>query len=411
MSNASISRILGVRYALHSSNLAATPGTLYPLQITDEGDGLLPRARTFIPRNLRSLQNRRFTAIRGGKDVAAITLATEFKGVNSNTGGAVSDWEAKMEQGYLLQAAFGAVAPATSGSAATVAASGHTPASGVINTSDGTNYSAGQVIAFSTDEGMRVGLIASKATDELTLQHGYSGTPTTGATIYRLATYTIDDDDIDHAHVFISGEGADFRRDFFGCAVQSIELGIPNNGLVTMSTVLMPSDWSDAAEANTAYAAPTAGNPIVNNGAEVYLFGADNAPVFARNLRVMVETGLVMRETASKPNGVYGGVFGGGEGKRIVLEGEVYLDSGGVPDGLVDGSSGISRATGDSASAGDPGTEREVSVTVGSAVGGLLHVEMASADVTGSVVNAGGFHVLRFRAESVGTGPSVLAVG
>ena len=417
MSFASPSRILAVRYALHNSNLERTRdttpaingGTLYPLQITDDGASMLPRAREFIPRKLRSLQGRQFTAVRGGKDVSAITLATEFKGVNSNTGGAVSDWSAKMEQGYLLEAAFGSIAPTTTGAAATVAASGHSTTT--LNTSDGTNYSAGQVIAFGTDEGIRVGLIASKATNVLTLQHAYDGTPTTGATIYRLATWTQDDDLVDHSHVYVSAEGADFARDFGGCAVQGIEIMVPNNGLVTMQTTLMPSNWYDLDEDNTAYAAPTAGNPIVNNGAQVYLIGADNEPHFARNLKITIETGLQMREMASKPNGVYGGVFAGGEGKRIILEGEVYLDSSDVPDGAIDGSSGIYQWTGEGDDAGALGTEREVSVTVGSAVGGLMHLEMASADLTGRVISSNGFHVLQFRAESVGAGPTVLAVG
>ena len=147
-----VSRLLTVRHALHSdsSTFTGTPGTLFPLRCTDDVAGLYPRNRVTLARNLRSQGGRRYTHAGGAQDVADITLATEFRGVDSNTGAAVAAWEAKMEQGLLLQSLFGAVAPATTGGAATIAASGHTPASGIVAFTAAANVQNGAVIAFAS---------------------------------------------------------------------------------------------------------------------------------------------------------------------------------------------------------------------------------------------------------------------
>lgn len=175
-----VARLSTLRYGLHTDayTFTGTP-SLSVLRPTDDGASFLPRQRTPIPRMLRSLSGRRYPHVRGAQDTGDLSLALEFRGVNSNTGGAVSDWEAKMEQGYLLASLFGAVAPATSGSALTVAASGHTPGSGILIVS-GTSLVNGQVIGFATSDGFEVGRIASGGgTTTLTLDHPYTGTPST----------------------------------------------------------------------------------------------------------------------------------------------------------------------------------------------------------------------------------------
>jgi hypothetical protein len=414
-----ISRLQTLRYALHANatTFTGTPGSLFPLQITDEASSFLPRQRTPIDRSLRSLSGRRFPHIRGAQDVGDLTVATEFKGVNSNTGGAVTDWEAKMEQGYLLASLFGAVAPATSSTAPTVAASGHTPATGVLAVV-GTTTANGQVVAFATAAGLQIGRIESGGgTTTLTLQHPYSGAPTTGATVFRLGVYSVSDSVTSHVHAFFAAEGENWRRDYFGCAPMSLNIGIPNTGALTMSSVFSPTSWSDVAEVNPAYADPTAGSPIVNDGG---IFRLDGVEYLLRNASITYNCATAIRETATRANGRLGGVCGTGEGKSFMIEGELYI---GAPNGgltapelageLVDNvaSPSLVNLLGSDVAAGQVSTAREVALQVGTEIGGCMYALLPTADFRATVQTSGAFPVVRFQAMGTGALPAVLAVG
>lgn len=407
-----IGRLQTLRYALHANatTFTGTPGTLVPLQITDEASSFLPRQRTPIDRSLRSLSGRRFPHIRGAQDVGDVTVACEFKGVNSNSGNAVADWEAKMEQGYLLASLFGAVAPATSSTASTVDSTGHTPASGILQVVSGTNYSVGQVIAFATSAGLQIGRIEIKATNVLTLQHPYTGTPTTGATVFRLGVYAVNDALTSHVHAFFAAEGEDWRRDYFGCAPMSMNIGIPNTGALTMSSVFSPTSWSDVAEANPAYADPTAGNPIVNDGA---YFRLDGTEYLLRNASITYNCATAIRETATKTNGRLGGVCGTGDGKSFMIEGELYISDAATLGELQDnaGTPTMSALLGSDVAAGQVSTQREVALQVGTEIGGCLYALLPTADFRATVQTSGAFPVVRFQAMGTGALPAVLAVG
>lgn len=410
-----ISRLQTLRYALHTNatTFTNTPVSLLPLQITDEASSFLPRQRTPIDRSLRSLSGRRFPHIRGAQDVGDLTVACEFKGVNSNTGGAVADWEAKMEQGYLLASLFGAVAPATSSTASTVDTTGHTPATGVLQVVSGTNYAVGQVIAFATSSGLQIGRVEIKATNVLTLQHPYSGTPTSGATVYRLGVYTVSDSVTAHIHAFFAAEGEDWRRDYFGCAPMSLNIGIPNTGAMTMSSVFSPSTWSDVAESNPAYADPTAGNPIVNDGA---YFRLDGVEYLLRNASITYNCATAIRETSSRTNGRLGGVCGTGDGKSFMIEGELYIGDGtlGAPNGEVQDNTGtpsLVNILGSDVAAGQISTAREVALQVGTEIGGCMYALLPTADFRATVQTSGAFPVVKFQAVGTGALPAVLAVG
>ncbi len=407
-----ISRLQTLRYALHTNatTFTGTPGSLVPLQITDEASSFLPRQRTPIERSLRSLSGRRFPHVRGAQDVGDLTVATEFKGVNSNTGGAVTDWEAKMEQGYLLASLFGAVAPATTSTAPTVNTTGHTPASGILSVV-GTTTANGQVIAFSTSAGLQIGRIESGGgTTTLTLQHPYTGTPTSGATVFRLGVYTVSDSVTSHVHAFFAAEGEDWRRDYFGCAPMSMNIGVPNTGILTMSSVFSPTTWADVAEANPAYADPTAGNPIVNDGA---FFRLDGTEYLLRNASIAYNCATAVRETASKTNGKLGGVCGTGDGKSFMIEGELYISDSATLGEIQDnaGTPSLVNLLGSDVAAGQISTQREVALQVGTEIGGCLYALLPTADFRATVQTSGAFPVVRFTAMGTGALPAVLAVG
>jgi hypothetical protein len=406
-----VSRLSTLRYALHANNttFTGTPGTLFPLRLIDDGASFLPRNRTPIPRPLRSLSGRRYSHIRGVQDLADLTVATEFKGVNSNTGAAVTDWEAKMEQGYLLASLFGAVAPATTGVAPTVAATGHTPATGVLAVV-GTTTANGQVIGFATSDGFEVARIASGGgTTALTLDHPYTGTPTTAATVFRAAVYSVNDTVRQHVHAFFTAEGSEWRRDYFGCAPMSMSLALPNAGLVTMSSVFSPTSFAHVAEANPAHAEPVAGSPIVVDAARVWFAGLN---VIARDLTLSCSAATQARTASTRTNGKLGGVSGTGDGKTFTIEFSVYV-GGGVLAGEIQDSAGtpsLNALIGDSDTSGAPSTTRKVSLQFGSAVGACGYAYLPEADCVVTTQHTDGLTVARVVATGTGALPAVLAV-
>lgn len=405
-----VTRLQALRYAAHASatGFDDTPGTLYPLQLLDDGASFLPRQRTPIDRPLRSLGGRHFQHIFGAQDIADVVAVCEFKGVNSNTGGAVSDWEAKLEQGPMLESLFGAPAAATSGTAPTIAAAGHTPATGTIEVV-GTNTVNGQVIAFATSTGWQMGRIASGGgTTTLVLDHRYFGTPTTGATVYRLGVYTVDDDLTLHRHLFFSAEGQDWRRDYFGCAPVSMQLALPNTGLVRMTSTFSPTTWADVAEADTAYAAPTAGEPIVMDGVTFLL---NNSQYLVSNLSISMTNGVTPRETASEVNGRLGGVCATGEGKRFMVEGEIEIITSALGDNATFTDDDIVTLTGTSSQAGDVSSTSEVALMIGTGVGRCMYVLLPEADFRTSAIVSGALTKMRFTAMGTGALPAILAVG
>jgi hypothetical protein len=405
-----VARLSTLRYGLHSNNATFT-GTpsLVPLRLTDDGASFLPRNRTPIPRALRSLSGRRYSHIRGVQDLADITVATEFRGVNANTGGAVTDWEAKMEQGYLLASLFGAVAPATTSTAPTVAASGHTPASGIL-TVVGTNTANGQVIGFATSDGFEVGRIASGGgTTALTLDHPYSGTPTTGATVFRAAVYSVADAVTHHVHSMFSAEGEDWRRDYFGCTPMSMALALPNAGIVGMTSVFSPTSFSDVAEGNPAHAEPTSGSPIVVDLARMWFAGAN---VVARDIAISYSTAAAMRTASTRTNGKLGGVCSTGDGKTFTIEFSVYVGDATIAGELQDstGTPSLNALLGDSDTSGTVSTTRKVSLQFGSGVGACGYAYLPEADCVVTTQHTDGLTVARVVATGTGALPAILAV-
>lgn len=410
-----VSRLLTVRHALHSdsSTFTGTPGTLFPLRCTDDVAGLYPRNRVALARNLRSQSGRRYSHARGSQDVADITLATEFRGVDSNTGGAVAAWEAKMEQGLLLQSMFGAVAPATTGVAPTIAATGHTPASGILGVA-GTTTANGQVIAFKTGTApntiVQMGRIASGGgTTSLTLDHPYTGTPTTGETVFRMAVYTVNDAVTHHVHAFLTGEGESWRRDYSGCAPMSMALSLASGQIVGMSSVFSPTSWADIPEADPAHAEPTAGSPIVADRVRLMIDGVE---YFASNLSINYNNATQIRDVDTiGGNGRLGGVCGAGDGKSFTIEGEVLIGatSPALTGELAD--SAMVPFLGSDVNAGAVSTVREVALMVGSDVGAIMYALLPTADFVASTAIVNGLSRMKFTAVGTGALPAVLAVG
>lgn len=409
-----VSRLRMVRFGKHSADTAFTSsdsGSVVYTQMRplDDSPSFLPRARQSLARNLRSLSGRNYAHVKGIQDIGDLSVSCELRGINSNTGAAVSDWEAKQtEIGDILRCMFGAVATATTGSAVTVAASGHTPASGLLGVSGVTGYAAGQVIAFATSAGIQVGKVVSAVTTTITLEHPYNGTPTTSATVFRCAVWTEDDDLTHHRHGSFSAEGENWRRDYFGCLPKSFAIDTGQGALV-FNSVWSPSSSVDSAEANTAHAEPTTGNPIVADAINLWLAGA---ALIARDVAISYDNAAVMRKAHTATNGVLGGVCATGNGKQFKLEFSVYLGNNSLSE-LQDstGTPSLNTLLGDDVAAGNPSTVREVSVQIGTEIGALMYVHFAEADVQVKLEDKDGLTTARVTCVSTGATPGIFALG
>lgn len=407
-----VSRLQVVRHALHTNNatFTGTPGTLYPLRTTQDAL-LLPRQRTVIERPLRSSSGRRYPHARGIQDVGDITIPLEFKGVNANTGAAVTDWEAKQEAGYILQSMFGAVAPATAGAAPTVNTSGHTPASGIISCL-GTSPTAGQVIGFPTDQGFQVGRVASVSgvgPFVATLDHPYNGTPTSSATIIRAAVYTVDDDLTHHIHMFMTGEGENWRRDFFGCAPNSFSIVGGENSLIAFNSVWSPTSYADVAEANPTHAEPTAGSPVIADSCNVWFAGL---ALQAFDFSIEYSNAMTVRRAQTKANGKLGSVAATGDGKMFKVSLSAYIGDATISGEIRDsaGTISLNDILGDAAVAGDLVTTRKLSLQLGAAAGECAYAYLPEADVRASLMDANGLTAIKIEAIGTGALPGILAV-
>jgi hypothetical protein len=396
-----------VRIGVHTSDadVSTFPVTLVPIENLGDGAAFLPRQRTPIEFDAAASDGRGFAHRWGGKDIAAVPVEMEFKGVNSNTGAAVADWEAKLEQGLMLQSIFGAVAPATTNTATTCSGT----AAATLTVVSGTDIPNNTIIAFTTTTGFFIRrVISGGGTTTLTLDRAASGTAS--GTVFRLARYTIDTTRAAFRHLGIDCEGTTasgtaWRQRFIGCGPQGCEIVFPETGLVQFKSTWMPTDFDQPAAASPAFASPTAGAPIASNG----LTFNDNAigDLDIAQAVLKIDNGLVMRPTASGPNGVRGGVA---TNKRtITLEGLVYM--GGAAPAQQLNLANTQAWLGSLLSAGTVATTRQLALQVGGAVGACMSVFMPAASVSATVVNQGGLQAVKFRAVATGLSPLILGVG
>ena len=366
---------------------------------------LFPRGRSPIERDLYAVDGREHVHAWGAKDVGGIDLPLEFRGANSNSGGAVADWEAKLEQGALLASLFGAVATATANAATTCSGT----AGATLTVVDGTDIPNLAMILFTTSTGIFVRQVVSGGgTTTLTLDRAASGTAS--GTVIRLGVYAMAPSVTHHRHLYVSAEGESWRRDYFGLAPSRMVLRVPDTGLVEFDSSWMPTDWSDVAEANPSFSAPTAGNPIVNAGGAFYI---GETMYVLKSAVVTMDNGVVMRGgTASNaPNGVVGGVCAR---KSMVIEGELYVGNNDLSLHEIEDDAGtpaLGAVTGDADSASDVPTTYDVSLQLGTEAGACAYLRLPAAAFRGSVQDSGGLPVVRFTARATGGTPAYLGIG
>lgn len=406
-----VARLVNLTYGINASatTIGTAPGAFATLLPRSTPASFFPRTRQAIDRPLASVDGRRFARVLGPKDVGELSLPLEFKGVDTNTGGAVAAWEAKMEQGNLLASLFGGVATATTGAAPTVVSG-----SGTALVASSTVIANNDILLLTTSVGTEIRQVASGGgTANLTLDRALVGTATASSTIIRGGRYTMATATTIHSPVWFDAEGENWRRRYSDCQPSSLVLNVPNAGLVEADFAFMPNDWSDETDGSPSFSAPTAGSPIVSGGSGFFI--GSNA-FMLRNARLTVNVGMAMRETTTGANGIRGGVAA--DKTNIMLEGELYVGSntGAIGNAQDDsGGAGVSPflndILGDGFSAGTVATTQDIMLSVGSAAGAALYVRIPAADIRSPGVREGGaFAVLPFQAMATGASPLTLGV-
>lgn len=400
-----LSLTAGINAALNS--IGTAPGAFTTLLPRGTVPSLLPRSREPLDRKLAAVDGRRFLRAQGRKNIDPITLPLEMKGINANTGAAVGDWEAKQEAGMLWPSLFGSVATPTIGAKPTVAVSGSSTAA--LEASSNV-LAALDIFGVTTSVGFEIRQVtAGGGTTTITPNAAFLGVPVAGADIIRFGRYTHAPSVTDHKHVWLNAEWENARRRYSDCAPASFVLTIPNSGFVELDVVVNPNDYADAAEANPAFASPTAGSPIVAGGCQFVIAAKQ---LMIRNAKLTVDNGVAMRESSTGVNGVVGGVCA--DKTNVMLEGEIYIGGDTPTIGeLVDdsGTPSLDNILGSDAVIGEVATARDVMLQVGGAAGAAMFIRIPEADIRGEVVEGGAFNVLKFQAFATGAVPLYFGVG
>jgi hypothetical protein len=398
-----VTRLTSLTYGLNASatTIGTAPGTFATVLPRSSPTSFLPRSRQAIDRALYSVDGRRFMRVFGVKDIGELQLPVEFKGVSGNTGAGITSaggWELVMEQGNLLASLFGSTAATTTVGAAPTVTSG-TGSSLTVSTNVLANL---DIILVQTSIGTEARQVVSGGgTTTVTVDRAWVGTPTASSTVIRAARYSVSTSQTIHTPVWFNCEGENWRRRYADCQPSSLVLNVPNAGLVEADFAFLPNDWDDQAEANPAFAAPTAGSPVVSGGSQFFI-GANS--FMLRNARLTVNVGMVMRETTTGINGIRGGLAT--DKTNIMLEGELYVgDNAGVIGDVSDdtGGAGVSPflndILGDGSATGTAPSSVDVSLQVGTAAGAAMFLRIPAADFRSAGVREGGpFAVLPFQA-------------
>ncbi len=209
-----------------------------------------------------------------------------------------------------LECAFGGVDGANGpGVARTV--SSVAEATPTVTSNDTPSMADGSAILWSDGTDVQCREVISTATNTMTVDRGGYATGT-GATIYPSLTWYVDADLHDDIHAYHRFEGEAFRRDCFAALVETCTITVPpNGGQVTFDFAWRGSDWTDVAEENPTFSAPTLGSDIIALDSPFYMGdggGAfdDDAEWFVDELTVTITNELQPRTTPSGANGFAG---------------------------------------------------------------------------------------------------------
>lgn len=353
-----ISRALLVRCGLHASvnDITAEAGTLIFIEPVADVDLKANQAK--LERNFVRASNEELSAVLGVKS-ASMPFTLHVRGVNGGAGDNVSAARlTKTELGTLLDSIFGA---GTDGTGATITdGDGSVPD---LDVDDTAGFSVGTAVLFSNGTEIVVREVTARSTSSgagtLTLDRDYSGTPSGVA--YGSASWAAAPSSQSHKHLYFDVEGQNWRRKLFG-AMSNLTIAFPMGQQVTASFDPRFCDWSDAAEANPSFTAPTVGNDIIATNGELFI---GDTPYAIADLAFDLGLEIQERTDLSAANGVGGYVV-----VRVKPKLTAKLYKGELTTDATDTILGTLQSAG----------TLDVAVQFGRAAGAAMYLRMSAAD-------------------------------
>jgi hypothetical protein len=400
-----LSRILTVQVGQHgsASDFTATPATRVFLE--PETADVMPRDRARIERNLRREDNANYAETLGVKSLDAIAIGGPFRGVATNDGAALNPLT-ETEWGHMMATIAGAAPTTPSGAATTV--TGDTGGSSTLTVADGTNVPNGSAVLFdttvsSTSVKHAREVVSGGGTGTLVLDRDWTdGAPGSDAVLYRGLTYSFTPATSKHTHAMIRAEAADWCRDYLGC-MSSLTLTVNEGQPVMYSTSWMPTTWTDTAEPDAAFVAPTAGDYVMGINSSLWV-GDDK--YLLKSCEIDFGHTIVPRSTINGSDGVHGYIV---TAKNPVIKGRLYFDpgtgSGGVAFGTLEDSTGnlsankimgLTNSSGVAHTAGQVASTYDIAIQVGNTPGGCIYVRAPAATFRGRMVEENGLEMIEF---------------
>ncbi len=396
-----ISRIRSVQMGLHASTTDFTVAPVSPLFKEPEVANVMPRDRVRHERETFRDDNQNYAEILGGKQLEALNIDLKLRGFSANTG-AVLDSQTQTEVGPLLTAICGSAATEPASTATTV--TGDTGASSTITVASGTNVVNGAGVLFDTTvssvsiKNCRE-VVSGGGTGTLVLDRDHAdGAPGGDNVLYRGTRWDFTPSVSKHTHVGIIAEGEDWYRYYNGCMsnlVLKVEPGMP----VTFSTSWMPTGWSDAAEVNPTFTAPTAGAYVMGVNSSLWI-GDDK--VLLKSCELDFGHVITPRPCINGTDGVHGYLV---TRKSPVLKGRLYFGVGGLSFGELADSTGnislnkiqgLTTSAAAAATAGTVASTYDVALQVGDSPTQAMYVRMAAATFRGRLVEENGIECCDF---------------
>lgn len=301
-----------VRYGQHASAVdwSSTPGSLKHLRPKDApvfGIPLRYRDRSgYATGNQERLKD-----LVGSKDPGGIPdLQIDAYGLSGGGAGDGEDASSLDTDAHeLLAVAFGGTQDGTGDTT-----DGADAGSGTTVTMDAaTSFAAGDgVLVKGTSSGKYVGreVVSVSSADvtidrALTTDAGAADTADEGEVAYAARSFYLAPLQHDVSHLFLTAEGVDWRRDYFGCLFASLQIDATDpNSLVYRFGGFQSTDWSDtSSDGNPTYSAPTRGSLINTYDSPLWL---DSTLYMASQVSIYVDLVLAPRAGQGGPNGHHG---------------------------------------------------------------------------------------------------------
>lgn len=377
----SISALALLRYGKHTSatQVESDSGVTYGFA-EYEGDLAVHYRNRKLERNLRRGDGERYARVVGPRDTPTLGWNTLLRGLNDNSGGAVTTAK-QTEIAPLLDVIMGADGAGGTGSVA--AASGHSTTTLVVD--DASAIPAGAAVLFeSTTDGWIAREVVSKSSNTLTLDRAYTGDPVNDGVVYVACSWYPDNDAPNHVHLAADVEWLGVERTKMLGGMGSLVVDFPSNGgLATCAWSFDFSDDDPTAAASPSFVGPTVGNPIPCIDGTFWI-GTDEK--LLRDAKLSVTPTKAPKQHYGAANGAAGFIV---TDLEVVLEGTLLMGAQALE------ATAATRALLQGASAQD------IAFQLGRGPGASIYVRMPAADFDCDKGSVDGQDVLTFRA--VGT--------